>query len=803
MMKIPVKIVVAALLVGLAAILSLAGPRQAAASSPDDTITLTGPAPNTIIAETDDYATQVLGDPWDFTTSPPGDLRNYHGLNDISQPYGFTTPDVSGGIWSAVTAINGGSSVSLQYQSFPTAYSSLGEKNGQNYPVDSNRFNRLLVRMNAGSAFPATFYFYSNYNTAPTGNSNIFTVNPGWNIYSVDLRQGSGGGSGNWTQAGPYQGLMLQNINGGAGNPIQIDWARLTPDTGATVRITWTYSGTGTDQVHLYLSTSADPNADNELPLAIVSASTGAYSWNTTGVAPGDYYIHAEFNGAVSAIGPLTVNAAPITRIDAPSPLSGEDYAYVARNAGWDGANASQFQAVVQIANLVYNAAELRGNPTGDDPQLIYLNHDTAHPIDASRYRYYSNRFEIDPPASRTDAPYNAGPRLLWDDGSNNFKTSLFRLWPYRRYVQAFWDLPNVPVVGGGAGQWAGQITTFRFDPLEPDDSYSRPPLLPDSFGISDAHLTSMPIAGRAGDPGAGLYGTVIRWTAMQGGGTVSLYRDTNNAGFNGTLIAANLPLDQETYSWDTAAIGAGTYYVYAIADDGRNTSRFYSLVPILVDQGQPATLFTDVPNGYFAVDYINRLAMRNIIGGSSRSDTTVLFKPANTATRAQLSKIVVIAANFPLQNPGTGTFHDVAPGSTFYTYVETAAAHNVISGYPCGSPGEPCDTQNRRYFRPGNSVTRAQTAKMVSVSRGWPIITPADPTFADMPYDADPAGLYSFVETAAARNIIAGYPCGGPGEPCDNQNRRYYRPSSSVTRAQLSKMVSVALDSPADQLSK
>jgi hypothetical protein len=306
-----------------------------------------------------------------------------------------------------------------------------------------------------------------------------------------------------------------------------------------------------------------------------------------------------------------------------------------------------------------------------------------------------------------------------------------------------------------------------------------------------------MPIAGRAGEAGSGLYGTVIRWTPMQGGGTISLYRDSNNSGYDGTAIATGLPLSQGYYDWNTASLPGGTYYVYEVVSDGRNSTRSYSLVPILVDQSQPSTLFTDVPSNYWAVDYINRLATRNIVGGAAQSDTTVNFTPGNTATRAQVSKIVVLAAGWTLLNPSSATFADVAPGSTFYKYVETAANHGVISGYACGGSHEPCDPQHRNYFRPNNHVTRGQIAKMVSVSRGWTIITPATPTFKDVPYDNSDGSLYSYIETAASKGIISGYPCGGAGEPCDPQHRPYYRPGNSVTRAQLSKMISLALDVP------
>ena len=57
-------------------------------------------------------------------------------------------------------------------------------------------------------------------------------------------------------------------------------------------------------------------------------------------------------------------------------------------------------------------------------------------------------------------------------------------------------------------------------------------------------------------------------------------------------------------------------------------------------------------------------------------------FRPYANVTRGQLSKIAVIAAGWPLQKPAIPTFRDVAPGSAFYAFVETAVCHGVVSGY-------------------------------------------------------------------------------------------------------------------------
>jgi hypothetical protein len=750
----------------LAAFFIFPGQGTGAAQAAPDAITLTGPTPNTVIAETDDYATQVLGDPWDMNN-----------LNDLDQPYHLTNFGVSSGVWTGTTTgAAHTASVHLQYQNYANSYSYLGEDDGVNNPVQPSRFTRLLFRMYSAAQSHSVMYYFNHYNYAPAGNSGIIPVQAGWNIYSVDLRQA---GSGNWLQAGPYAGLRLDPPSPAAGNVVQYDWVRLTPDTGETVRITWT--GATGNNVNLYLSYSPVATEDNEYLIATTSATAGAYSWNTTGVAPGSYYIHAESGGGWSSIGPLIVNETPLVRIDAPGPLSGEEYAYAAEAAGWDGNFPGQFDTVRNINNLSFTPGAISGTPANNDPALYWLDQETAHPIDASKYHYFNVKFWLSPPAARPFSPYNAGTRLLWGSGPSLSTTEII-LAPYNRWIPAAYDLRQIQLVSGGPSDWGGTKTVFRFDPLEQDDAYGEPAALPTGFMIQAAHLTSDPVAGHMGGAGSGLEGTFIRWTPLQGNGVVTLYRqaaDQEDKEEGGTIIAENIPMAQGQYLWDTAPVPPGTYNIYADVQDGRNLSRAYALAPIVVTRQQPATLFNDVPGNLWAVDFINRLARLGIIGGSQQPDTTVLFKPNNTATRAQLSKMVVLAAGWTLLNPPTPTFNDVPVGSTFYQYVETAADNGVISGYDCGGPGEPCPG---RYFRPNNNVTRGQVTKMIMLAFGFPEDTSGGPHFSDVPVGST---FYANIETLYNLGIIGGYSDGT------------FRPSNLVTRAQVSKMISLGLDVP------
>ncbi|HUS15761.1 MAG TPA: S-layer homology domain-containing protein, partial [Chloroflexia bacterium] len=193
---------------------------------------------------------------------------------------------------------------------------------------------------------------------------------------------------------------------------------------------------------------------------------------------------------------------------------------------------------------------------------------------------------------------------------------------------------------------------------------------------------------------------------------------------------------------------------------------------------------FTDVQPGDYFYEPVRWLTCRGVISGYA----DVTFRPYNQTTRSQQVKIVVLGFAMPLATPGPAfTFADVAPGHPFFAVIETAAAANLISGYACGGPGEPCDAQQRPYFRPYNNVTRGQLAKIIVAAAGWPGRSPASGTFADV---APGSAFYPFVEAAVCHGILSGYTCGGPGEPCDAENRPYYRPGNPATRGQIAKIV-------------
>jgi hypothetical protein len=130
-----------------------------------------------------------------------------------------------------------------------------------------------------------------------------------------------------------------------------------------------------------------------------------------------------------------------------------------------------------------------------------------------------------------------------------------------------------------------------------------------------------------------------------------------------------------------------------------------------------PTPDFTDVPTTNPFYSYIEAVYHAGIVSGYP--DHT--FHPFAAITRGQLTKLIVGAAEWTIETNGGPHFADVAPGSTFYDFIETAYAHGVINGYPCGGSGEQCDPQMRPYFRPSNTTTRGQIAKILWIALGSP----------------------------------------------------------------------------------
>jgi S-layer homology domain len=110
-------------------------------------------------------------------------------------------------------------------------------------------------------------------------------------------------------------------------------------------------------------------------------------------------------------------------------------------------------------------------------------------------------------------------------------------------------------------------------------------------------------------------------------------------------------------------------------------------------------TPFNDVPSNMWYAEYVALALEKWMIRNAT------MFRPNDTITRAEATKILTIALWVKSTVWGTRTFSDVDYTSDLAGYIESATFLNIVSGQMKGS---------MRIFRPDDSITRAEIAKVV-----------------------------------------------------------------------------------------
>jgi hypothetical protein len=145
----------------------------------------------------------------------------------------------------------------------------------------------------------------------------------------------------------------------------------------------------------------------------------------------------------------------------------------------------------------------------------------------------------------------------------------------------------------------------------------------------------------------------------------------------------------------------------------------------------------------------------------SGYSDGT--FRPYNSTTRGQVSKILVLSEGWAIDTTGGPHFADVPASNPFYSYIETAYNMGILSGY------------NDSTFRWGNNITRGQFCKLIVGAQQWAVDTTGGPHFTDVS-TSNP--FYVYIETAYNRQVIGGYSDGT------------FRWEKTATRGQISTII-------------
>jgi FG-GAP-like repeat/Kre9/KNH-like N-terminal Ig-like domain len=560
-------------------------------------VTITSPAVNTVLASGPDFATDVVGDAWDFNNRLDFALENTQNLGWASGP------TLSGGLVSGTSTAS--SNVSIGLLQRPWSMFNNPGRNGRNFPIDTAKYSKLSIKTSstASGQFPRFYWWHKEIGDPadPGGGTRLIPENnlpatPGTNLFVIDLINvpaNAGPGAPAWNAFAFVKGLGFYPNSGNASNNVSVDWVRLTagdsrPEA-AKMNITWT-GGTGSIDVSV-----SEKNTGVTYKIATVSASNGSIpAWNYGVLPPGVYTLHV---GAATR--DFTVNGAPVINVTDPDETGGEDFATAILGNPWDMTDPNDYFVNVNIVDHLTqhitnqngftgtsDGALVSSPPPVGDAQLYLLSKQKTSEgpvIDSNKYHRLTYTLTV-------DHPYNLGTgsvaRVFWGSQSNetmpggtpyNVTTSKdIQVWEGTNTYTL--DLATLTVANSGlepnnATVWnAAPIRHFRIDPFE----------FPE---VVTFHLANVKLAADDATTGGKF---TIHWSGSDPEGdatTVSLYYDTDQNPGNGmTLIASGLPLSAGQYLWKTGTrVPAGTYFIYAVANDGRNSTGRYSTGPVKV----------------------------------------------------------------------------------------------------------------------------------------------------------------------------------------------------------------------------
>ncbi len=534
------------------------------------TISVTFPAR---VAAAPDYATEVLGDPWDMCS--PQDISLDPGQRPGFSSFSFLTgPCRAGGTTTPFNGVPDSSVMILP----PGLYASAINpgRNGRNFPIDPTRFQTLSYKVNSSFADDPQLFWYHNPTDHPSGPGLGGRVLPrtqvGTQVTIADLTQSLIPGALPWTN-GVVRGLRLDPNSGVAVGNVFYHWVRLTPASSspfaARQNITWSGSGPATITVR--------DNSDGSI-FPVASGQSSPYLWNYGVLPPGSYTLNVT-NSSGSGSASFAINNPPRVDVTDPSPTTGQDYATTVLGNPWDMSDPAD----VQLTGYDYftppsfSGGVMVATNTNDDPSVTLLFYsNNGVPIDTSKYRYLTYRFQVDGPF---DLGLGSVARLYWTanqfmSGATASSTLPIIVWEgMNSYTIDLASLTTGPDGGieplGGSETWTSAPKRhLRFDPHE------FPPAR--TFRIDDIKLTAKPAASSS---------YTIRFTGTDPDGdpaTVTLYYDTDTNPANGkTAIAVAIPQSAGQFVWNTSLVAQGEYFIYAESSDGIQTMGRYSTVPI------------------------------------------------------------------------------------------------------------------------------------------------------------------------------------------------------------------------------
>lgn len=563
-------------------------------------------AQSVTVREGNDFATQVLRDPWDMNEF--SDISQY--LNNSGQSINLQNIQVANGIFSAQSATNDPQFTAL-FPGYQTAM--LLGKVGHNFPIQSSTYKCLFISMLSSSSKPDNLEVYwfkdERLNGGVWGTTAQFIDKEyGWKQYRIDL-DGVGSPS-KWNASATWQGLRIDPSIKQAN--FSVDWIRLTDCNPVTFNVPGITNG---KTANVFLNKNG-----HDTLIGQVTSDNPAL--DVQGVEAGNYTFTAKDAGssAVLSSGSLTINQAPIASFTRPSPSSGADFASSAGTT-WNMADSS---GVTSIECMTYsfsggvlnlataNLACARGGFA--DPK-IYLN--TPSAAATSQYRYFSVKIYADGPWQ--NVPDGMILRLVWKIQGSGGAGSECYLVSQDMPFDVGWNTINVDLYDGFNGsieqkagecpssvtswQNSGAVIGFRLDPNENQlgrtlnqkiewvrltamDRVARGAIFPVSILLNKAPtaLTSIKFyyttnrSNPTQNPASGSLDVPTTPPSPSARGPYSIFLPSILS-TRYTSVAQDV-----TFNWNTGGVPAGQYYLCVSLNDGLNGGTYCSDAPVAVE---------------------------------------------------------------------------------------------------------------------------------------------------------------------------------------------------------------------------
>lgn len=605
------------LLFFLAACLILVQPGSAFALSLQNNLKTDAASAELVTKEGIDYATRELGDPWDMNQF--SDVSMW--INRAPDPTDLRNIQVENSVFSALT----GEGISYFFVLYGGYEPGLNHgKIGELHPIRTNKYACYYMAMKAQTQSQSYYQFHWGDELIPPEiegmPSNLPILSGTWKLYQVDLRTWPAMAGTRYMDRPTWESLRI-NPSLQSSTPFSIDWIRLTDCQPVFV----TLRNLPGDEYSFWVSRET-PNRQISILDSFSPKGDGTYHLDVQGIEPGAYTYHVKrkSDGSQVQSGKLTIKPTPILRFNRPSAFSGEDYATSTGNP-WD-MNDSKDVPKVECVSISFENGLLRMDTvprsqapkgctgpgdTGEMDPIVYLK--TLQEVDIRPYRYLSFRHDIDVPWSLPEIGTVA--RWIWGvhaSGTNCFSVSrevtLEPNWStYTVDLHDAWNGMPVQVAPERCGltHWTEQdhpVYRFRFDPNE---NYTDSVLHQEIDWIRLTKVdqvkrgSTFPVKVLLNVPVSQIKSIQFYYTSSLDDPLQqpAAQADTGLEQFEGNAFRMYIPLSVTgvsdpfvagleadiTYSWNTAGVPDGEYYICARAGDGNNQSTFCSEAPVKV----------------------------------------------------------------------------------------------------------------------------------------------------------------------------------------------------------------------------